>query len=123
MVRVKYNLPIKFSLSKRLTGATKTLKTEPKDALLQLGADQLALKGTDSDDGRSPLYIVDGEIIENNKISSIDSKNIETINILKEGSGTALYGEKAAKNGVVLITTKNAEKVVIGRPSKKQNQK
>ena len=121
-VRVKYNLPIKFSLSKRLTGATKALKTEPKDALLQLGADQLALKGSDSDDGRSPLYIVDGEIIENNKISNIDSKNIETINILKEGSGTALYGEKA-KNGVVLITTKNAEKVVIGRPSKKQNQK
>jgi len=119
-VRVKYNLPIKFSLGKRPTGTIRGFKVESKNGLLQLDGNHLSLKGTDFDDGKSPLYILDGEVLENGKISGLDPKTIETINILKDGNGEALYGEKG-KNGVIVITTKNAEKVVVGKPSKKQN--
>lgn len=120
-VRVKYNLPIKFSLSKRQTGTIKGVKFESKDGVVQIKGNQLTLKGSDFDDGKSPLYILDGEIMENGKISSLDPKNIENIQILKDGSGAALYGERG-KNGVIIITSKTAEKVVIGQPAKKQNQ-
>ncbi|WP_167616400.1 M56 family metallopeptidase [Maribellus sediminis] len=50
-----------------------------------------------------PLYIVDGKI--QSSISSVDPKNIESIDILKGESATSLFGEKA-NNGAILITTK-----------------
>lgn len=121
-VRVKYSLPIKFSLGKRQTGAIKNFKVQSRDGVVQLSGDQLSLRGADFDDGKLPLYILDGEVVENGQITGIDTKTIETINILKDENATILYGEKG-KNGVILITTKNAEKTVIGRPSKKTNQK
>ena len=120
-VRVKYNLPIKFNLGKRHTGAVKGIRIESQEGAIKLTGDQIVLRGKDFEDGKSPLYVLDGEILENGKISGIDPKTIETINILKDDNGVALYGEKA-KNGVIIVTTKNAEKVVTGRPSnKKQN--
>lgn len=121
-VRVKYNLPIKFSLSKRQTGAIRGIKIESKDGATHISGDQLTLRGAKFEDGKSPLYILDGEIVENGRISDIDPKTIDAISILKDGSGAALYGEKG-KNGVVIITTKNAEKVVTGKPSKKPDQR
>ncbi|WP_162795908.1 energy transducer TonB [Pedobacter nanyangensis] len=121
-VRVKYSLPIKFSLGKRQTGTIKNFKVQSRDGVVQLSGDQLSLRGADFDDGKLPLYILDGEVVENGQITGIDTKTIETINILKDENATILYGEKG-KNGVILITTKNAEKAVIGRPSKKTNQK
>ncbi len=122
IVRVKYNLPIKFSLAKKQTGAIKGIKIESKDGAVHISGDQITLKGAKFEDGKSPLYILDGEILENGRISDIDPKTIDAVNILKDGTGAALYGEKA-KNGVVLITTKNGEKVVTGRPSKKPTQR
>lgn len=122
IVRVKYNLPIKFSLSKRQTGAIRGIRIESKDGATHISGDQLTLRGAKFEDGKSPLYILDGEIVENGRISDIDPKTIDAISILKDGSGAALYGEKG-KNGVVLITTKNAEKVVTGKPSKKPDQR
>lgn len=55
-----------------------------------------------------PLYIVDG--VEATNIDLIQPDNIESIDVLKNQSSTAVYGEKG-KNGVVLITTKNKEKI------------
>ena len=55
-----------------------------------------------------PLYIVDG--VEATNIDQIQPDNIESIDVLKNQSSTAIYGEKG-KNGVVLITTKNKEKI------------
>jgi len=54
----------------------------------------------------APLYIVDGFPV--NSISDIAPQDIETIDILKDGSSTAIYGSRGA-NGVVLITTKNSK--------------
>ncbi|WBU90061.1 SusC/RagA family TonB-linked outer membrane protein [Cellulophaga omnivescoria] len=51
-----------------------------------------------------PLIVVDG-VPFNGNINSISGDQIESMNILKDASSTALYGSRAA-NGVVLITTK-----------------
>lgn len=55
----------------------------------------------------SPLYIVDGFPVDN--INDISSSEIASIDILKDAFSTAIYGSRGA-NGVVIVTTKNAEK-------------
>lgn len=51
-----------------------------------------------------PLYVIDGFPSEDG-MSSLDPAEIETIDILKDASATAIYGARGA-NGVVVITTK-----------------
>lgn len=55
-----------------------------------------------------PLYIIDGFPSEDG-LSNLDPAEIETIDILKDASSTAIYGARGA-NGVVVITTKNGTK-------------
>lgn len=55
--------------------------------------------------GNDPLYIIDGMP---SSPSSINSLDIESVEILKDASATAIYGSRAA-NGVVLITTKRGK--------------
>ncbi len=52
-----------------------------------------------------PLYVIDGFPTEDG-MSDLDPGDIETIDILKDASATAIYGARGA-NGVVLITTKS----------------
>lgn len=52
----------------------------------------------------SPLYIVDGVVVEN-ALSVLSAQDIASIDVLKDASTTAIYGARAA-NGVVIITTK-----------------
>ena len=78
--------------------------------------------------GQEPLYVVDGIPLDNaditpnggtaaginesankNPISFLNPEDIETIDILKDASSTAIYGARGA-NGVVIITTKKAKK-------------
>lgn len=54
----------------------------------------------------TPLYIVDGFPVSS--ISDIPSSDIETIDVLKDASSTAIYGSRGA-NGIVLITTKSGK--------------
>ncbi|MDR1155603.1 MAG: hypothetical protein LBL04_12930 [Bacteroidales bacterium] len=58
----------------------------------------------------APLYIVDGK-----EMSSIGNspENIQSMTILKDQSAIRLYGKKA-RNGVVVITTKNKNPVIHG---------
>lgn len=55
-----------------------------------------------------PLYIIDGFPSEDG-MSTLDPAEIETIDVLKDASSTAIYGARGA-NGVVVITTKNGSK-------------
>lgn len=55
-----------------------------------------------------PLYIIDGFPSEDG-MSTIDPADIESIDILKDASSTAIYGARGA-NGVVVITTKSGSK-------------
>lgn len=53
----------------------------------------------------SPLYIIDG-VPNEDGMSNINPNDIESIDVLKDASATAIYGARGA-NGVVLITTKS----------------
>lgn len=52
----------------------------------------------------SPIYVVDGIQVEN-ALSVLAPQDIESIDVLKDASATAIYGARGA-NGVVIITTK-----------------
>lgn len=55
----------------------------------------------------SPLFIIDGVQVENG-LNTISPQDIETIDVLKDASATAIYGSRGA-NGVVIITTKGGK--------------
>lgn len=53
----------------------------------------------------APLYVIDGFPTESSMATALSSADIESIDILKDASATAIYGARGA-NGVVVITTK-----------------
>jgi TonB-linked SusC/RagA family outer membrane protein len=56
--------------------------------------------------GNNPLYVVDGvPLMSASAIETINPRDIESIDILKDASATAIYGSRGA-NGVILVTTK-----------------
>ncbi len=55
-----------------------------------------------------PLFVVDGVPLTQGGINSINPKDIESMQVLKDASATAIYGTRGA-NGVVVITTKRGE--------------
>lgn len=66
----------------------------------------IRIRGTNSIRGdNSPLYIIDG--VPSNP-SSVNSQDIESVEVLKDASATAIYGSRGA-NGVILITTKKGK--------------
>ena len=56
----------------------------------------------------SPLYVVDGVPLNSGGIETINPRDIESVDILKDASSTAIYGSRGA-NGVILITTKRGK--------------
>jgi TonB-linked SusC/RagA family outer membrane protein len=74
------------------------------------------IRGINSINGSSePLYVIDGIQISNgggitdvSPLSTINPNDIESVEILKDASASAIYGARAA-NGVVLITTKRGK--------------
>jgi TonB-linked SusC/RagA family outer membrane protein len=88
----------------------------------------IRIRGINSIDvtqSNEPLFVIDGIILDNststlgsgsgynvrsvgNRASDINPEDVETINILKGGAATALYGLRGA-NGVVVITTKKGK--------------
>ncbi len=87
------------------------------------------INSIDASSSNDPLYVIDGVQVDNstslagagsgtnvrsvgNRISDINPDEIESINILKGGAATALYGLRGA-NGVVVITTKKGTGVGI----------
>ncbi|WP_437921073.1 SusC/RagA family TonB-linked outer membrane protein [Sphingobacterium sp. LRF_L2] len=57
---------------------------------------------------QDPLYVVDGMILQTGGIENINPSDIESIDVLKDASATAVYGSRGA-NGVVLVTTKKGK--------------
>src|SRR5690606_8559668 len=60
----------------------------------------------------SPLYVIDGFPMEDANSSVLNPDEIESIEVLKDASATAIYGARGA-NGVILITTKKGK---VGAP-------
>ena len=94
------------------------------------GGISVQIRGITSINGNEPLYVIDGTPVfadknndsfsfsalgggngqtKNSALSGLNISDIETIDILKDASATAIYGANGA-NGVVLITTKKGKK-------------
>lgn len=56
----------------------------------------------------SPLYVVDGIPLNSGGIDFINPNDIESIDVLKDASATAIYGSRGA-NGVIIVTTKKGK--------------
>lgn len=55
----------------------------------------------------NPLYVVDGYAV--GSLNDIDTRDIESLDVLKDASSAAIYGSRAA-NGVILVTTKKGSR-------------
>jgi TonB-dependent starch-binding outer membrane protein SusC len=114
-----------------LTGSVSSIKSEDLKVLPTLRADQaiqgratgvvvlntdgapgglttIRIRGLNSiNGGNNALIVVDG--LQGANISTINPNDIESMEILKDASATAIYGSRGA-NGVILITTKGGKK-------------
>lgn len=75
------------------------------------GGEGLAIRvrGTGSmTQSNDPLYVVDGYPMEGSAFRLLNTSDIESIQVLKDASSTAIYGSRGA-NGVVIITTKKGK--------------
>jgi len=91
------------ALTGKLTGVQVTTSEGSPDAEIKI-----RVRGGGSiTQSNSPLYIVDGFAREH--IKDIAPSEIQSIDVLKDASSTAIYGSRGA-NGVIIITTKSAEK-------------
>ncbi|WP_158275650.1 SusC/RagA family TonB-linked outer membrane protein [Marinilabilia rubra] len=67
---------------------------------------RIRVRGIGTINNSDPLYVVDG--FPMNNMSNVDPSNIESVEVLKDASATAIYGSRGA-NGVVLVTTKSGK--------------
>jgi TonB-dependent SusC/RagA subfamily outer membrane receptor len=68
---------------------------------------------------RSPLFVVDGKVVEEHDIKSLNPNDIDKIDILKGAAATGVYGSRAA-NGVVLISMKHRGSKYMYQPEAKK---
>ena len=72
------------------------------------GSSNIVIRGRNSIlGGNSPLFVIDG--VPSSNIQDLNTDDIESIEVLKDASSQAIYGARAS-NGVVLVTTKKANK-------------
>jgi len=72
------------------------------------GGFSVRIRGTNSiTAGNEPLYVVDG-LPGTNPLNSLNPSDIESVEVLKDASATAIYGARGS-NGVVIITTKQGK--------------
>lgn len=73
----------------------------------------IVIRGNNSvTQSNAPLYVVDGFPLETSVGNVLNPEEIESMEILKDASATAIYGARGA-NGVIIITTKKGK---VGRP-------
>lgn len=112
------------SITHMLAGQAAGLRVTQNSAQPGGGLEVLIRGAASTGAGNEPLYVIDGFPITNksvepesgnryemgsrNPLNSINPNDIESIEILKDASSTAIYGARAA-NGVVLITTKRGQ--------------
>lgn len=70
-------------------------------------APTVRIRGVNSTNSASPIYVVDGVIQTN--VDYLNSADIQSVEVLKDPSSTAIFGIQGG-NGVIVITTKRAEK-------------
>lgn len=90
-------------LQGKVPGLTITTSSDPN------ASPSVTLRGAStfrSGDAQEPFYVIDG--IPGASISLVSPNDIESIDVLRDASATAIYGSKAA-NGVIIVTTKKGK--------------
>jgi TonB-linked SusC/RagA family outer membrane protein len=106
------------SIDKQLAGRAAGVQVTTTSGLVNQPA-RIFIRGVNSiSQGTQPLFVVDGVPIitgnlasttNSNALGDINPADIENIEVLKDGSATAIFGSRAA-GGVILITTKKGSK-------------
>lgn len=97
---------INEALQGRVPGVAVTGSPKPSDD------SGIKIRGTNTiNSGSDPIYVVDGLVMGNEFgfYNSLNVNDIESIQVLKDASATALYGSRGA-NGVIIVTTKKGKK-------------
>ncbi|PRY48900.1 outer membrane transport energization protein TonB [Arcticibacter pallidicorallinus] len=102
-VRVQYTLPIQLNLDNEVRGKI----IGEIDSVRKSGAvlNEITVIGYAGTKAPGPLYEVDGKEVDQVEVNKIHRSSIESVDVLKGASATAIYGDKG-KNGVIRITTK-----------------
>lgn len=92
------------NISQALSGRIAGVMVNQSDGELGSGISIRVRGGISITQSNEPLYVIDGFPTEDG-LSSLDPAEIETIDVLKDASATAIYGARGA-NGVIVVTTK-----------------
>lgn len=105
------------SFDRQLAGRAAGVQVTQTSGLVS-AAPRIRIRGVNSiSQGRDPLFVIDGVpsfsggasgVANTNVLADINPNDIESIEVLKDGAATAIYGSRAA-NGVVMITTKKGK--------------
>lgn len=66
-------------------------------------ASRMSIRG-----GSTPLFVIDNIISTNLEFNNLNPADIESISVLKDAAGTAIYGQRAA-DGIIIVTTKRGQ--------------
>jgi TonB-linked SusC/RagA family outer membrane protein len=123
-----FNKGVSVSVDQLLQGTTPGLNIQQSSSEPGGGV-SVRIRGNNSiNAGTSPLYVIDGFPVDNssnlsassgegglgsnsapkNPLNALNTNDIESVEVLKDASATAIYGSRAA-NGVILITTKKGK--------------
>ncbi|MFC6100017.1 TonB-dependent receptor [Olivibacter domesticus] len=69
------------------------------------GGVSVRIRGISSLGNNDPLYVIDGFPTSRNALQNLNPNDVESIEVLKDASATAIYGTRAT-NGVVIVSTK-----------------
>jgi len=93
-----------YSMQGKANGVQITGSGGPGDA------PRIIIRGVTTVNGSDPLYVVDGvPMSSGTNINFLNQNDIESMEVLKDASASAIYGTRAS-NGVILITTKRGSK-------------
>ncbi|HMO62522.1 MAG TPA: TonB-dependent receptor [Ferruginibacter sp.] len=105
------------SIDRQLGGRTAGIQVTSPSGLVN-ETPRIRVRGVNSINGaRGPLIVLDGvpmvdggfsSVANTNALTDINPADIESLEVLKDGSATAIYGSRAS-NGVILITTKKGK--------------
>jgi TonB-linked SusC/RagA family outer membrane protein len=96
-----YSATVTDQLQGRVAGATVTTSGKPGS----IG--DIKIRGASFFGGNNPLYVIDGILTGDNP--NLNPGDVESIQVLKDASASAIYGNRAA-NGVIIITTRKGKK-------------
>ncbi len=99
--------------SQALAGRVAGVTASSPDGQPGVAVDVVIRGGNSLTQSNTPLYVIDGFPIEDFDALSINMNDIESVNILKDASATAIYGSRGA-NGVIVIESKKGK---AGKPT------